>query len=269
MPDPMPLADLTVAMITRDAQGLLPEALESVHGLASRIVIVDTGSLDSTVQLARGFERVELHEAGSFAGFGAAKQAALDLCHSEWVFFLDADERVDGQLAEAIREVVGGATVGGATPAHDGWRVQRRNHVLGREMTSMGLDRDRPLRLFRRERGRVSESLVHEAVLVEGSVGQLGGYLDHHTMQSLDDYLRKIDLYTTLDLQQQPRPLRVWHLAFVGPMTFVKWYFLRGGWRDGVQGLVWAGLTATSRFVRDMKGWIGDSSAEHDTVDKA
>ncbi|RKZ12918.1 hypothetical protein DRQ53_04665 [bacterium] len=268
MPDPMtdrqPSADLTVAMITRDAEALLPKALESVRGLASRIVIVDTGSRDSTVQLARGFERVEVHEAGAFAGFGAAKQAALDLCRSEWVFFLDADERVDGRLAEAIREVVGAAQ-----QAHDGWRVRRRNHVLGRPMNSMGLDRDRPLRLFRRESGRVSDSLVHEAVLVDGSVGQLDGQLDHHTMQSLDDYLRKIDLYTTLELEQRPRPLRVWHLAFVGPMTFVKWYFLRGGWRDGVQGLVWAGLTATSRFVRDMKGWVGDSSAGRDTVNKA
>ena len=156
-------------------------------------------------------------------------------------------------MTPELAETIGHALAEGGFA---GYRVQRRNHVLGRRMRSMGLDRDRPLRLFRREGARVSDTLVHEVVEVDGPVGELAAPLDHFTMTSLDGYLRKIDLYTTLELQQRPRPLRVWHLALVGPGTFLKWYLLKGGFRDGVPGLVWAGFTALGRFMRDMKVWI-------------
>jgi hypothetical protein len=131
-------------------------------------------------------------------------------------------------------------------------------------MTSMGLDRDRPLRLFRRDRAKVTNTLVHEVIEVQGSVGELDQPLDHYSMTSLDGYLRKIDQYTTLELEQRPRPLRVWHLAFVGPGTFLKWYIFRGGFRDGVPGLVWAGFTALGRFMRDMKVWIAQQPAHEE-----
>lgn len=249
MPRPEPLPTLTVAMIVRDEEGQLPAALASVEGLAGRCVILDTGSTDDTIAVARA-AGAEVFERPDFPGFGPAKQEVLERCESEWIFFLDADERVIAGLAASIREVI---ESGGA---HAGYRVHRSNHVLGRQMTSMGLDRDRPLRLFLREKARVSDTLVHEVIEVDGPVGELDGALDHFTMTSLDEYLRKIDLYTTLELQQRPRPLRVWHLALVGPGTFLKWYIFRGGFRDGVPGLVWAGFTALGRFIRDMKVWI-------------
>jgi len=247
MPRSEPLPSLTVAMIVRDEEDQLAAALASVDGLAGRAVILDTGSSDGTVEAARG-TGAEVFERLDFPGFGPAKQEALDHCETGWVLFLDADERVTPELAEAIRQAVTGEA--------DGYRIRRRNHVLGRPMKSMGLDRDRPLRLFRREKARVSDTLVHEVIEVDGAIGDLDAPLDHFTMTSLDGYLRKIDVYTTLELQQNPRPLRAWHLAFVGPGTFLKWYFARGGFRDGVPGLVWAGFTALGRFMRDMKIWI-------------
>lgn len=247
-----PVPDLTVAMICRDAAAGLGEAVESVRGLAGRILVLDTGSTDDSVERAReaGAE-VLVHD--GFAGFGPARAAALAACTTPWVFFLDTDERVDPRLAAAIRGAVTGPP--GSTV---GWRVRRQTRVLGHRMRSMGLDRDRPLRLVRRERATVSDTLVHEVVRVAGAVGELDGVLHHDTFRSLDHYLRKIDHYTTLELEQTPRPLRSWHLALVGPATFLKWWLLRGGWRDGVAGLVWAGLTATGRFVRDMKVWIAE-----------
>jgi glycosyltransferase involved in cell wall biosynthesis len=258
MPRSEPLPNLTVAMIVRDEEESVAGALGSVAGLASRVVVLDTGSSDGTVEVARG-AGAEVFTRLDFPGFGPAKQEALDLCASEWVLFLDADERVTAELAEAIRPAVEGP--------HAGYRIRRRNHVLGRRMTSMGLDRDRPLRLFRRERARVSDTRVHEVVAVDGTTGNLDAPLDHFTMTSLDGYLRKIDLYTTLELQQKPRPLRVWHLAFVGPGTFVKWYVFKGGFRDGVPGLVWAGFTALGRFMRDMKVWIAQQEGPPASAD--
>ncbi len=251
MAEPGPLQQLTVAMIVRNAADQVPTALKSVQGLAGSIRILDTGSTDSTVARVTKFRGVELRQRPDFPGFGPAKQEVLDLCTTDWVFFLDADERVDAELATAIRHAVEEDD-----RTCTGWRVRRNNHVLGQRMGSMGLDRDTPLRLFRRESARVSPTLVHEVVEIDGPVGLLEGGLDHYSLDSLGSYLRKIDHYTTLELQQRPRPLRVWHLALVGPGTFLKWYFFRSGWRDGVAGLVWASLTATSRFMRDMKVWI-------------
>jgi (heptosyl)LPS beta-1,4-glucosyltransferase len=260
MPEPAPLQQLTVAMIVRDAADQLPGALESVRGLAATVRILDTGSTDSTAAKASEFAGVELRQRPDFPGFGRAKQEVLDLCTTDWIFFLDADERVDAQLAAAIRHAVEADD-----PARAGWRIRRNNHVLGRRMGSMGLDRDTPLRLFRRGAARVSPTLVHEVIEVDGPVGMLEGGLDHYSLTSLDSYLRKIDHYTTLELRQRPRPLRVWHLVLVGPGTFLKWYIFRSGWRDRVPGLVWAGLTAISRFMRDMKVWIAQQPGQDGT----
>jgi glycosyltransferase involved in cell wall biosynthesis len=245
-------------MIVRDAEKDVAGALGSVEGLACRVVVLDTGSSDKTVEVARA-AGAEVFTRPDFPGFGPAKQEALGHCTGEWVLFLDADERVTPELAEAVRQAVEGP--------HAGYRVLRRNHVLGRRMTSMGLADDRPLRLFRRDTARVSDTLVHEVIEVEGPIADLDAPLDHFTMTSLDGYLRKIDLYTTLELQQKPRPLRVWHLAFVGPGTFVKWYVFKGGFRDGVPGLVWAGFTALGRFMRDMKVWIAQQEGPPASAD--
>jgi glycosyltransferase involved in cell wall biosynthesis len=258
MPRPDPLETLTVAMIARDEEAHVEAALASVAGLATRVVLLDTGSSDRTAELARA-AGAEVFERPDFPGFGPARQEALDHCQTGWVLFLDADERVTGELADAIRGALDG-------PA-SGYRIRRRNHVLGRRMSSMGLDRDRPLRLFRREHARVSDTLVHEVIEVEGAVGEIDAALDHFTMTSLDGYLRKVDHYTTLELEQRPRELRVWHLAFVGPGTFLKWYVFKGGFRDGVPGLVWAGFTALGRFMRDMKVWIGQQEGPPASAD--
>lgn len=258
MAETVPLDQLNVAMIVRNEAAQLTEALASVNGLAGRVLVLDTGSTDDTIERARA-QGAEVFSRPDFPGFGPAKQEILDQCSSEWVLFLDADERVTPELATAIRN-----TVVADDRSFAGWRVRRRNHVLGRRMRSMGLDRDQPLRLFRRSRARVSDTLVHEVVEVDGGVGELQGRLDHHTMTSIDAYLKKIDLYTTLELEQNPRPLRVWHLVTIWPGTFLKWYLARGGWRDGVPGLVWAGLTATGRFIRDFKVWIAHQPRHED-----
>ena len=137
MPHPEPIESLTVAMIVRDEEEQLAAALGSVDGLAARAVVLDTGSSDGTLEVARG-TGAEVFGRPDFPGFGPAKQEALDHCETEWVLFLDADERVTPELADAIRSAVDGP--------NDGYRIHRRNHVLGRRMKSMGLDHDRPLR---------------------------------------------------------------------------------------------------------------------------
>ena len=244
---------LSAVLVVRDADRVLGEALDSLDGLADEIVVLDTGSVDDTLDLLRARPSIHVLQSG-FEGFGASKQRALDACRGRWVLSLDADERVSPELAHRITRM----REDGSLEAHTGYKIRRRNWILGRAMTTMGLQKDAPLRLFRREGARFNVNLVHEGVVLpEGStIGRLTEPIEHHTFEGIDHYLRKQDHYTSLDLVQEPRPHRTIHLVTVWPTTFFRYYVSRQGWRDGWPGLLWASLAATGRFMRDMKIWI-------------
>ncbi len=244
---------LSVIIITRDEEDRLPGALASVRELADEIVLVDTGSTDSTLSIARGEEKLRLVQA-PFENFSQAKQRALDEARGEWVLALDADERVSVELARKIRQLEANQQLVGM----GGFRLRRRNFVLGHQMRSMGLERDTQLRLFRREGARYNGHLVHEGVsLPSGTpLGLLEEPLDHYTFGGIDSYLRKMDLYTTLEIREGTRAFSRWHLISSPPSTFCRVYFFRGGWRDGFPGFLWASLTVLGRFLRDVKLWI-------------
>lgn len=244
---------LSVAILTRNEEKNLPEALESCAGVADEIVVLDTGSVDGTVAVAEAHPQVRLLHA-TFEHFSQAKSAALEATRGDWVLVLDADERVSPELSHKLAHLLRS----GALAEMGGFRIRRQTRVLGRVMTSMGLATDYPLRLFRREGAGYNQRPVHEGIVLPAGavVGQLEETLEHHTFRGIDQYLRKIDLYTTLELQEDTRALRPWHLVFSPPSTFLRQYVGRGGWRDGLPGLVWAGCTATGRLVKDVKVWI-------------
>ena len=256
--DPDGKTTLSVVLVVRDGAEVIGDALRSTDGLADELVVLDTGSGDATLEIVRAHGRASVHES-VFDGFGAVKQRALEHCHGDWVLSLDADERISPELAAAIHAM----REDGSLEDHAGYKIRRRNWIQGRAMTTMGLQNDAPLRLFRREGASFNTNLVHEGVaLPEGAtIGRLDTPLEHFTMGSIDQYLRKQDHYTTLDLEQNPRPHSTTHLVFVWPTTFWRYYVGRRGYRDGWQGLLWAGLAATGRFMRDMKCWIAHEAS--------
>ena len=242
-------------LVVRDAEDVVGDALRSTDGTADELVVLDTGSVDRTLDIVRSHPGAKVHES-TFDGFGAVKQRALELCTGDWVLSLDADERISPELAARIESL----RTDGGLDDHAGYKIRRRNWIQGRAMTTMGLQKDAPLRLFRRAGASFNTNLVHEGVtLPDGStIGRLDTPIEHFTLGTIDQYLRKQDHYTSLDLAQNPRPHRTAHLVFVWPSTFWRYYVSRGGWRDGWPGLLWASLAATGRFMRDMKIWIAD-----------
>jgi glycosyltransferase involved in cell wall biosynthesis len=249
---------LSVAMTVRDEASRIEAALRSCEELADEIVVVDTGSTDDTVARARAHPKVRLLSS-EWSEFSAAKQAALDACRGDWVLVLDADERLSPELVAKIRLLDRNGQLAHA----GGYRIRRRNWILGHQMHSMGLDRDYPLRLVRREGAAYNRRPVHEAIEVAPgrSLGRLEEPLEHHTFWGVDHYLRKIDLYTSLELEERPRRHSNLHMVTVWPTTFWRYYVGRGGYRDGFAGFVWAALTATGRFIRDMKVFVAEQPA--------
>ena len=259
------MSAVTAFMIVKNEQALLPRCLAALRGVVDELVILDTGSTDETIAVIEGeaaaghFTQVRW-QPHVFRDFGSARQASLDLVATDWAFWLDADEVVSPQLREALTDL----RRTGRLAEHDGWRIRRANRVLGRVMRSRKLAADYVLRLFRTKQGRLSESLVHEGIVLpaESDVGQIDAPLFHDTLTAIRPYLRKVDHYTTLDVAN-PRDKRFnpLHLLITGPHTFFKDYVLRGGWIDGWPGLVWCKIAAWTCIQRDWKrmkrDWLG------------
>ena len=237
---------LSVILITLDEEERLPACLASVQGLADEIVVVDTGSRDRTVEIARrAGARVNHIARSDFRGHGISKQRALDLATGAWVLLLDADERVTPALAEEIRDTLA------ATPAVDGYWVRRDVFYLGRRMRWGGLGHDWVIRLFRRQKGRCTPAPVHTGVEVQGTTARLSGVLEHHTVRTVTEHLRKVENYgsiRTAEFAARGRGYRASDWLRM-PVEFVLRAFVRLGVLDGARGVVWATISAYEKWL--------------------
>lgn len=260
----MPPPALSVIIITKNEAHNLEDCLASV-AFADERIVVDAGSTDGTAEIARRLgARVTVTD--DWPGFGRQKGRALALATGRWVLSLDADERVSEPLARAIQAVVAAVpdTSGQASDAVSahagatltGYELERLSSFCGRWMRHGDWYPDRVLRLFERSRGRFTEDLVHERVVVDGRIGRLDGDLLHYTMPSLDDALDKMNRYTTGRALDKVRAgghggLRtaLGHAAW----AFLRSYVFKGGFLDGRLGFVLAAYIAEGTYYRYLK----------------
>ncbi len=239
---------VSVLILARNEAQNLPNCLDSVRWADEVVVIVDRESRDDTEAVARRGATVVAVRA--FEDFASQRNAALALATGDWVFALDADERVTPELASEIRRTTTDPSLG-----HVGYRVPIRSVILGRPFSFSGTQHDRPLRLFRREKGRWVGA-VHETVELRGGAGDLHHELTHHTLQDMKTFLRKIDEYTTLEadaFEREGRRLRRADLSVRPAWTFLKLYLGKAGFRDGLEGFVFCALSGISVAVRNWK----------------
>jgi glycosyltransferase involved in cell wall biosynthesis len=236
---------LSVLVITRDEEDEIRDCLASLSW-ADEVVVVDSGSKDRTVKIAREMgARVLEHP---FETHARQRNWALPHLAHRWVLVVDADERVPDELAREVRAAL-------ESPSGPGYWLRRSNWFLGRRMEHGGWGGDRVLRLFDRERGRYDDRAVHEAVVIEGAgtLPTLRAPLDHHTFRSFEDYLPRMVLYGALgarDAAARGERASVRRLLLNPLARFVKSYLLRGGFREGRRGLVLAWMTAFSAWMK-------------------
>lgn len=233
-------------MITRDAGAQLAACLDSVR-FAAEIVVVDSGSQDNTVEIARarGARVIEQR----WLGFGPQRRYAVAQASHDWVLCLDADEQLSPELATAI-----GAAL--REPRHAAFEMARRNRFFGRWLRHGEGYPDWTLRLFDRRHARWTDDAVHEHVLADGPVGRLRGDLLHASAESLDAYLAKQNRYTTLQAEaMHARGERFSWLRLVGSplVRFVRFYLLRAGFLDGAAGLVHIAIGCFASFCKYAK----------------
>ena len=246
---------ISVVIITHNERHNIAECLVGVKW-ADEVVIVDGGSNDGTVEIARNLgARVII--APDWPGFGRQKNRALDLAQGEWVLSIDADERVTPALAAEIQSAVQRAD------APDAFSLPRLSSYCGQFMRHGGWYPDRVIRVFRRGKARFSDDVVHESVQVLGTVGQLQCDLLHISYRSLDDVLEKMNRYSSAGAQKLAARGRQSGLATAlgkSLWAFFRTYVLRRGFLDGRLGFVLACSVAHETWYRYLKLWLGQRS---------
>ena len=237
---------LSAVLITKNAAGLLAACLESL-AFCDEIVVVDSGSDDSTVEIAeRHGARVIQSE---WRGFGLQKQFAVEQASHEWVLCIDADERVSEVLRERIEAAL-------SAPSVAGYRFARCNRFMGRYLRHGEGYPDWSLRLFDRRAARWSDDAVHEKVIAGGEIGTLQGDLLHESAESLETYLAKQNRYSTLaanEALERGKRASVAHLLLSPVLRFIKFYVFRLGLLDGLPGLVHILVGCAASFAKYAK----------------
>src|ERR1700682_272209 len=238
---------ITATIITLNEERNIGRAIESLR-CCDEILIVDSGSIDRTVELAAKLgARVE--EAG-WRGFAGQKNWAAEQASHDWILSLDADEA----LSEALEAEIWNLKKNG--PRYDAYTMPRLAQYLGRWILHCGWYPDRKVRLYHRGKAPWVGGFVHESVQAPGRVGHLEANILHFTCESLSEHVKTVDRYTTLAAQElAARKVRIGWLRLIvePPWTFVRTYFLRAGFLDGLEGLIIAYMAAFYTFLKYSK----------------
>lgn len=237
---------ISATIIVKNEERNIGPCLDSL-GFADEIVVVDSGSIDRTAEICRAHPKVRYTER-PWLGFGRQKNLAAELAANDWIFSIDADERVSERLTASIAAA--------DFASFCAFRVARENYFGERWIRHCGWYPDYTLRLFDRTRGAFSEREVHEAVVCRGPVGTLDGNLVHRTYDGVADYLRRMDRYSTLAAEQMLKEGRIPGIVtpVVRPVfTFFKMYLLKQGFREGYHGFLLSVLYACYTFSKYAK----------------
>jgi glycosyltransferase involved in cell wall biosynthesis len=256
---------LSVVIITYNEEANLGRTLASVGPLVcdggGEIIVVDSGSTDRTVEIARQHGAKVFIE--PWKGFAAQKNSAIEKAGGDWILSLDADEEASPEFVEHIgyaREHFPDdpleyrlTQTSNATPYGDlrcqlprlptAFFIPRRNYFLGRWIRHGGFYPDKKLRLFARGVARFEERLVHEDARTRGPSDKTGvvhaGYLIHHSYPTLSDYIEHMNRYSSLGAEMAgPRGFNLANIVLRPPATFIYNYFFRLGFLDGREGLL-------------------------------
>ncbi|MFZ2162813.1 MAG: glycosyltransferase family 2 protein [Sideroxyarcus sp.] len=241
------MSSLSVILISKNEAANIRDCLQSV-AWADEIIVVDSGSTDETCSIAREMG-ASVHVHADWPGFGPQKNRALGYASKDWIFSIDADERVTPELRAEIEQAM-------QTGRADGYYCPRLSQFCGQFVHHSGWYPDYVLRLFKQGAGRFSESLVHESVLLTGRAEKLKTPLLHYSYLTAGDVERKVEQYSTAAAQQMFQSGKRSSLAgamLSGGWAFVRTYLLRLGVLDGRAGLNIARMNARTTYLKYRK----------------
>jgi glycosyltransferase involved in cell wall biosynthesis len=236
-------------VITYNEEQNIRECLESLKW-TDEIIVVDSRSKDKTIEIAKEFtSNIILTDELSFS---IKKNLAFEKASSNWIIWIDADERITEKLRLEILD-----TINNSHPGSESYFINRKSFFINKFIKHCGWYPDYTLRLFKRSANvRFDNSRVHEKISYKGQTGKLKTELIHYTDRDFEHYIDKLNSYTTsssLDLHEAGKKASFLDIIFRPVFTFFKMYFLKLGILDGYTGLVLSTLSSIHVFVKYSK----------------
>jgi len=236
------MATLTVIIPTFNEAAYIEDALKSV-AFADEIIVIDSYSTDETVLLSTPYASKILKR--KFDSFSNQKNFALKEATSDWILFVDADERVTHSMEKEIKNIL-------SKPKHNGYKINFPHFYMNRFLYNHS---DDVLRLVKLE-GAIYSGSVHEKLQCEGSIGKLKNKMLHYTYKGLNKYITKKESYAWFQAEKlfnKGKKVTWLHLFFKPVYRFFSSFILKGGYRDGVPGMTVAAVNAYGVFERYVK----------------
>jgi glycosyltransferase involved in cell wall biosynthesis len=237
---------ISVTIITGNEEVNIRECLESVKW-ADEIIVVDSESSDKTVEIAKSFtEKVFIRK---WEGYASQKNFAMERAANIWVLSIDADEKATKELSEEILTL--------KFADYDGFKIKRENFFIGKQITGCGWGNDYQVRLFNKNKTKLTDRLVHEGFVVNGKLGTLKNSMIHYSYRNLKDGFSKINEYSSLEANEKAKRKRITglRLVFFPVWAFIQHFFIRKGFKDGRHGLIVSLMHAMTKLQVYMKIW--------------
>jgi len=237
---------ISVTILTKNSAPFLHSLLTQLVSFPE-VIILDTGSEDDTLKIAAQFANVSIHTS-PFVGFGKTHNIASDLAHHEWILSLDSDEIPTDELIEEIHSL--------DLDPNSVYSISRHNWYRNKWIKGCGWYPDRVVRLYNKKATRFSEDEVHETVLSKHlQIISLKNPVNHHPYNSIDDFLRKMSLYSSLFAKQHKGRKKASFVTALshGCWAFFKSFFLKRGFLLGTEGLeisLYNSITAYYKYLK-------------------
>ena len=239
----------SVAIITKNEEVNLERCLRSVSW-ADEIIIVDSGSTDATLSIAKKFN-AKIYQT-DWPGYGLQKQRAFSYCKNDWILSIDADEELSPKLINEIKNCL-------VDPQYEAFSIPRPLVFKGKVLRHC-TGQLRQLRLFKKSKAYITSAKIHERIHVKGSVGRLKGDLYHYSFKDIDDILHRINTYSSLGSELGKSKNKSGGLVKAlshSLWTFLKIFIFQGGFRDGVLGFIFAFSFLEGTYYRYLKMGYG------------
>ena len=239
-------------ILAKDEEENISRCIESQSECIDEILVfVDDRTTDKTFEITKSYPYVK-STLIKWEGFAKTKQKALLSTSNNWVFWIDADEALTKELKAEITDFKK------SVPQYNSWSVPRKANFLGKWIKHSGWYPGRVVRLFNKNTAVFNFKTVHESLLTTGQIGELKNDLEHYTDPTVSHYFVKFNNYTTLaanDLKEKGKVFHMTDLLLRPAVIFIKMYFIKLGFLDGIQGFILAAFSSAYVFAKYCKFW--------------